>query len=313
MAHIIVGTRGSQLALTQCTMLVEDMRTLNPEHTFELKIIKTTGDLNQVNSLSSFGTQGVFVKELENALLSGEIHCAVHSLKDVPHEIPEGLEVSIFSKREVPTDVLISNGILFSDLPSGAKIGTGSVRRRIMLQALRPDLEYVDIRGNIDTRIEKVLNGELEGVILAQAGMNRLSKSEHVSYAFTTQELIPSIGQGVLGIEIRRGDTQTAGIVGRVNDMATEKAMLIERGFMEKIGGGCKAPMAAYAEVSDDSITVLAMIANQSNGEIVRFECEYKTESAEAIITDMVTYFTQECGERGVPLPHELDDHQLLR
>ncbi|MGL1936487.1 MAG: hydroxymethylbilane synthase [Fibrobacterales bacterium] len=312
MAHIRVGTRGSDLALTQCTQLVNLMREREPEHTFELKIIKTMGDLDRTQPLHAFGTQGVFVKELEVALAAGEIECAVHSLKDVPHQLPEGMEIGVYTERENPFDVLISKGETLAEFKPGARIGTGSVRRRIMLQQIRPDLEYVEIRGNIETRINEVLEGDLDGVILAAAGLKRVGRLEVATQQFSVTEMIPSIGQGVLGIEVRSNDTSTQKIVGSVDHRESRIAMEIERSFMEKIGGGCKAPMAAFATVIDESVAVEAMIANQQNGEIVRFSKTYQEPVSEDIVSEMVTWFTEECALRGVPLPSELDDHALL-
>ncbi|MGL1903488.1 MAG: hydroxymethylbilane synthase [Fibrobacterales bacterium] len=313
MAHIRVGTRGSDLALTQCTQLVNLMREREPEHTFELKIIKTMGDLDRTQPLHAFGTQGVFVKELEIALDAGEIDCAVHSLKDVPHELPEGMEIAVYTQRENPFDVLISNGETLADFKPGARIGTGSVRRRIMLQQLRPDLEYVEIRGNIETRVNAVLGGDVDGVILAAAGLNRVGRFDVVTQQFAVNEMIPSIGQGVLGVEVRSNDAETKRIVGSVDHRESRIAMQIERRFMEEIGGGCKAPMAAFAVANENSVAVEAMIANQQNGEIVRFSKSYQECTSEAIVAEMVTWFTEECALRGVPLPNELDDHALLK
>src|SRR6185436_15863400 len=192
------------------------------------QIIKTTGDADQRTKLNEFPGMGIFVKELQLALLAGTIDFAVHSLKDVPEDEPEGLMLACFPEREDPRDVFVSDGRRFRDLPAGARVGTGSPRRVLQLKALRPDLEYVPVRGNVDTRVNRVRSGELQGTILAAAGLKRLGRAKDIAHPFSFTEMIPAIGQASLALECRAADARTRALIAPLNDDLTAAAVTLE-------------------------------------------------------------------------------------
>jgi hydroxymethylbilane synthase len=213
---------------------------------------------------------GVFVKELEEALLDGHIDLAVHSLKDMPTQIPEGLYLAAVTERNDPRDVLVSGEKKLAELPSGAKIGTGSLRRAIQLGLCRPDLEVCSIRGNIDTRLRKVVKGEFDGVILAAAALKRLGWEDRISEYLPVKEFLPAVGQGALAVEARCDDGDLAEICANLNHMPTWQSIAAERAFLSALGGGCRAPIAALASVDGDVISVEGMVADAGKKEILR-------------------------------------------
>ena len=246
------------MALAQTNMLLNQIKAENPGVEFTIKTIKTSGDLGLIQEI------GAFVKEVENALLKGEIDLAVHSYKDMPVEQPFGLVVSCVPLRGEHRDCLVSkNNILFNDLPAGSRIGTSSLRRSFQIKNLRPDLVVVPIHGNIITRMNKVESGELDAVVLALAGLNRVGMQDRASLVFNTDEFLPAVSQGALAIETRSGDSTTSGIVRKIHDVDTEIAVRAEREFLKAAGGGCRMPMAAFARIEENNIFVDGMYCNE--------------------------------------------------
>ncbi|MCX5843803.1 MAG: hydroxymethylbilane synthase, partial [Deltaproteobacteria bacterium] len=217
-----IGTRGSALALTQARGIAERLKNQWPGVTVDIVVIKTKGDIMQDVPLAAIGGKGLFVKEIEDALLRGEIDIAVHSMKDVPAEIPDGLEITIVSEREDPRDVLVSKkGAKIEDMSAGARIGTGSLRRGFQLRHLFPHMEIVPLRGNLDTRIRKIQSENLDGIIVAAAGMRRMGWTDRITQYLPVEIMLPSVGQGVLGIEMRNDDTNTRTAASFINHPQT--------------------------------------------------------------------------------------------
>lgn len=278
--HIIVGTRGSKLALTQTNMMITELKKVDPSHTYEVKIITTQGDINQSVPLSQVGGSGIFVKEIERALLNKEIDIAIHSLKDMPSKLPEGLELGDFPKRENPFDVLITKkGIRsLSDMSENAVIGTGSLRRQFQLRTIRPDLVCKPIRGNIDSRINKI--GETcDGVILAKAGVSRLGVDQLEDYdyiTFTLDDMVPSPCQGILGIQYRTPANELEKeaifktLVKSVSDERTTLQATVERCFLKTVGSNCHIPIGGYLEIESDKLTFHALLGRENGENMIR-------------------------------------------
>jgi hydroxymethylbilane synthase len=309
---LVIGTRGSALALTQSNMMAEALRQAHKGLEVRLEVIKTAGDADQRTKLHAFPGMGVFVKELQMALLDGSIDCAVHSLKDVPEDEPDGLVLAAFPEREDARDVFISDGRSFRDLPKGSKVGTGSPRRVLQLKALRPDLEYVAVRGNVDTRIGKVRSGELQGVVLAAAGLHRLGRAEEITHSFSFREMIPAIGQASLGIECRADDQRVLKLLAAIDHDETHDAVSLERDFMKRIGGGCKVPMAAHVYPYGDGMRMLAVLGNPVTGAIARVEQTLEEDDEDEMLEEVAVRMEEECRDKGIPLPHDLPAHYLL-
>lgn len=273
--HYKVGTRGSKLALTQTMNVINTLRAAYPADTFEPEIIRTAGDRNQTSLISQVGSKGVFVDEIEDALLDGSIQLAVHSMKDMPAQPKAGLTFCRPWKREDPRDVLILRQANTLDtLPQGAKIGTGSLRRSFQLQALRPDLQMIPIRGNIDTRLKKLMTplpdgSMLDGIVLAAAGLNRLGLKPEYTQILSVDEMIPASTQGTLAIEVNEKNTDLLDMLNRLSDPETEASTFVERAFLQRIGGDCHLPIAAYCEKSGTGYRLLAMFGKES-GESAR-------------------------------------------
>lgn len=259
---IIIGTRGSQLARWQAQYVKNQLEHHFPNLKIHLKIIKTTGDTIQDRSLLGLG-KGIFTKEIENALLTGEIDLAVHSLKDLPTELPQGLCIAAIPKREDPRDVLITTtGFPLEDLIGGAKIGTTSPRRKAQLLHIRPNLRVVDVRGNIDTRIRKLQETDLDGIILAAAGIKRLLDPEIITQYFDTERMVPAVGQGALAIETREEDLTVKTLLAPLNDPETTAEVTAERTVLESLGGGCQVPVGAYAKHIDGELSLIAAVCH---------------------------------------------------
>lgn len=268
---IKIGTRGSKLALAQTNSVVESIRKINPEITVEISVIKTSGDIMQDVSLLQIGGQGVFVKEIEEALLSGSIDLAVHSMKDVPGDIPEGLTFAAILPREDARDILVSRGkIKFEFMPKGARIGTGSLRRGAQIKAILPDINIVALRGNIDTRLKKIETENLTGVILAAAGMKRLGYAETITQFLPVELMLPAVGQGALGLQIRKADTELAKILARLNHAPTAVAVTAERSFLRALGGGCRLPIAAYGLIEREHLALEGLVAAPDGTSVIR-------------------------------------------
>lgn len=259
---ITVGSRGSKLALIQTEQFVAGLKKVNPHIEFSISRIVTGGDREQHKQFDDIEGSGVFVKELETALLDGKIDLAVHSLKDMPVELPPGLCLAAVTKRVDPRDVLISTGATrLADLPAGAGIGTGSPRRTIQLNAYRPDLKACSIRGNVDSRIRRVTGGELDGVIIAAAGLIRLGWEDRISEYLPVEHFLPAVGQGALAIETRFGDKEIA-LVRPFNHLPTEQSVTAERSLLRALGGGCRAPIAALGTVAGEILKLRGMFAD---------------------------------------------------
>lgn len=257
---IIIGSRASQLALIQTNFVKKSLENFFPNLTFEVKTFSTKGDQNLSVGLSAIGDKGLFTRELEDAIMSNEIDFAVHSLKDLPTELPEGLCISAVTEREHANDVLISVHS-FLGLPQGSIVGTSSLRRRSQLMNIRKDLVYKDIRGNLNTRLRKLFNKEYDAIVLAFAGINRLGIKEAISIIFDTSLLIPAAGQGALAIESRQGDDEINNIVKFVHHEQTARATTAERAFLKALKGGCQVPIGAYAE-GDETLTLTGFISD---------------------------------------------------
>ncbi|NOZ56754.1 MAG: hydroxymethylbilane synthase, partial [Calditrichaeota bacterium] len=246
-----IGTRGSALALWQANWVKARLQQHWPERTFELVIVKTHGDLDRRTPLSRSKQTGIFVKALEEALLAGEIDAAVHSMKDVPSEIPAGLEIVSICEREDPRDALITKGDLrFGDLPRGTTLATGSPRRRAQLAHARPDLTFAEIRGNLDTRLRKLQKSQWAGLVVAVAGLRRLGREEVIAEALPLELCLPAVGQGAIGIEIRKDDAEAREICAVEDHHDSHVAVVAERAFLRAVGGGCQVPIAAHATVN---------------------------------------------------------------
>lgn len=248
-----IGTRGSKLALAQTGFVAERLKKAYPEDTFEICVIKTAGDKDTSRPLSEIGTKGLFVKEIEEQLLAGKIQLAVHSMKDMPEEAEEGLRFAKAWTREDPRDVLIlRKAASVWELPQQAVIGTGSKRRAYALLKLRPDLRIVDIRGNVDTRIRKMEEQKLDGLVLAAAGLKRLGRESEITQYLEPEEMIPAPAQGILALEISAGDDELLEKLDALSDEKTQREAAAERGFLKNIGGNCHLPIGAYAKTLPD-------------------------------------------------------------
>jgi hydroxymethylbilane synthase len=246
--RLVYATRRSKLALAQSRAFVKGLAALDPLLRVEELTVVTTGDRVQDRPLSEIGGKGLFVKEIEEALLRGEADIAVHSSKDLPAELASGLFISCVPLREDPRDVLVSrSGATLAELPHGARVGTTSLRRRVQLQAARPDLVMLPLRGNVDTRLRKCQEGEVDAIVLARAGLVRLGMADLVTEVIETDVCLPAVGQGALAIEQRIDDSRMAALLGRLSHADTAIAFAVERGFMVAVEGSCQTPVAAYA------------------------------------------------------------------
>ncbi len=259
---ITIGTRGSQLALWQAEYVRKRLNDHFPDRSIALKVIKTTGDRITDRSLVGLG-KGVFTKEIEIALLDGTIDLAVHSMKDLPTDMPDGLCIAASPVREDPRDVLVTeSGLLLDQLPKGAKIGTTSPRRKSQLLHLRPDLQVVDVRGNLDTRLRKLHETELDGVILAAAGIKRLMGEKTITEYFEADRMVPAAGQGALGVEARADDLEIKTLLDAINDSRSETEVLAERSVLQELGGGCQVPIGVNALLEDDRLHLIATVCS---------------------------------------------------
>jgi hydroxymethylbilane synthase len=261
---LIVGTRGSRLALQQTSLVEDALRAAVPDIAIEQQVIQTQGDRDQTASLEAIGGQGVFVKEIELALLAGSIDLAVHSLKDMPAELPAGLAIACVLPRADVRDALVTfEGRRIEDMSSGDRIGTDSRRRALQLREIRPDVMAESIRGNVDTRVHKALSGEIEGVQLAVAGLERLGLLEHVTQYLSVDDMLPAVGQGILAIEARIGDTEVMGLLRSIDDAHARIAATAERAFLRRLGAGCRLPVAAYGEIDAGRLRLRGLIADE--------------------------------------------------
>ncbi|NWF94246.1 MAG: hydroxymethylbilane synthase [Syntrophaceae bacterium] len=283
-----IGTRGSQLALFQANWVREQLIQAHPHLNVTLIKIKTTGDRVQDAPLAKIGGKGLFVKEIEEALIERRIDLAVHSVKDVPTDLPEGLHLSAITKREDPRDVFISkDGTQLRNLPQRAKIGTSSLRRQAQLLHFRSDFEMIPLRGNLDTRLKKLKAMNLDGIILACAGIRRLGLENRITEIVSTEISLPAIGQGALGIETRMGDQEVEERVRFLNDPSSAMAIAAERAFLKRLGGGCQVPIAAFGQIRGTTLQIDAMVATTDGKRLIRDQIEGPTENAEELGTDL--------------------------
>ncbi|MGB9627263.1 MAG: hydroxymethylbilane synthase, partial [Thermodesulfobacteriota bacterium] len=279
--EIRIGTRGSPLALYQANWVKDHLIQCHPDLKVTLIKIKTTGDKFLDAPLAKIGGKGLFVKEIEEALHRKEIDLAVHSIKDVPTELPEGLHLSVVTKREDPRDAFISkDGTFLKDLPEGAKIGTSSLRRQVQLLHLRSDFQIIPLRGNLDTRLRKLRTENFEGVVIALAGLKRLGLEMSVTEILSSEVFLPAIGQGALGIETRIGDKEIEEKIQFLNDPQSSIAIRAERAFLRRLGGGCQVPMAAFGRIENSILKIDGMVGNLEGRSLVRDHIEGPTNKA---------------------------------
>ena len=266
---IVIGSRGSQLALWQANWVKSELERLHSNTDIDIRIIATSGDKIQDVPLAKIGGKGLFVKEIEEALLANEIDLAVHSMKDVPIELPSELGISVITKRENPLDALISkNGEKLADLPQGVTIGTSSLRRSSQLLKYRDDFKIYPLRGNVDTRLRKVEEGKYDAILLASAGLNRLGLANRITEEISHDILLPAMGQGALGIETRLDDTMIYDFISTLNHEQTHYAVSAERSLVGRLDGGCQVPIGAYARIEKGLITLKGLVASL-DGEVI--------------------------------------------
>jgi hydroxymethylbilane synthase len=276
MSRLRIGSRGSQLALWQANHISALLRSRG--HEVEIEIIHTTGDKIADVALAMVGTKGMFTKEIEEALAAGQVDLAVHSLKDLPTELPAGFEIAAITERQDPRDAFCSRHYAsFQELSQGARVGTSSLRRQAQLKAVRPDLDIHPLRGNVDTRLRKLEQGEYDAIILASAGLKRLGKTELIKQIIPAEVMCPAAGQGALGIEIRKGDTATREQLEFLNDPAARAATTCERALLNSLGGGCQVPIGAFAQV-------LAVDRNSPRRAVPRFSAANEAPSREGAL-----------------------------
>ncbi|MCD6567627.1 MAG: hydroxymethylbilane synthase [Dehalococcoidia bacterium] len=280
---IVIGSRNSKLALIQAEWVLNKLKEANPGLKISLTKIKTSGDRDGATPLVRLAGQGVFVKELEVALFKDEIDLAVHSLKDMPVEISRDFSLAAVTPRVDPRDVLVSRAGKLAELASGSIIGTGSPRRAVQLFAYRPDLKVHEIRGNIDTRLRKVFNGEFDGVILAAAALIRSGWETKITEYLPVDYFVPAVGQGALGVEIRSEDRGVGILVSPLNHKPTWQSVIAERAFLQALGGGCHTPLTAFGSVSGSTLKLIGMVANDSGNRILRCSEEGSALSPEQV------------------------------
>ncbi len=262
---IRVGTRGSALALLQTDLFIHALKSVAAEVDVETAIMNTAGDTDKHTPLAILGGQGIFAKELEAALLTGQIDVAVHSAKDLTSELPEGLTLGAVLNRADPRDVLLTvDGASLSELPAGARVGTSSRRRVMQLRQARPDLRPVELRGNIDTRLRKLADGQVDAAIMAAAGIERMGWADRIGEYLPVHTFVPPPGQGALGIECRAGDADVLALLKSVNDEVVQSEVETERAFLREVGGGCQSPIGAFATIDGEMLTLHAMLADEN-------------------------------------------------
>lgn len=284
MKKIVIGTRGSMLALWQANWVKSEIEKRNPGVEVALEKIKTTGDKILDVPLAKVGGKGLFVKEIEEALLSGKVHLAVHSMKDVPTVFPEGLHLRAITEREDPRDAVFSrNNVKLLDLPKGAKIGTSSLRRQAQLLHARPDFEMLHLRGNLDTRMKKLGEGHFDAIILAGAGVRRLGWADKITEYLPPEVSLPAIGQGALGIETRTDDKEINGLVAFFDHPDTSVAVRAERALLKRLEGGCQVPIAAYGEVKGETLKLRGLVASTDGLTIIKDSVTGNRDDAETL------------------------------
>jgi hydroxymethylbilane synthase len=269
-SRIRIGTRGSALALWQAGHVEARLSALG--HDIELRVITTTGDRTLDRRLESVGGKGAFLKEIEDAMLAAEVDLAVHSLKDVPTILPDGLSLCAILERADPRDALLSSGACLAELPAGARMGTTSLRRQALVRAMRPDLVLADLRGNVDTRIQRLREGRFDAILLAMAGLTRLGRAGEATEALDPRQFVPAPGQGAIALECRDGDGAVREAVAPLEHPPTARAVAAERAFLEALGGGCNVPLGAHALSVDGGLELVAFVAAVDGEGLLRAE-----------------------------------------
>lgn len=296
----LIGTRGSQLALVQANFVRDTLAEHFPEHSFEIEIVKTTGDRVTDRPLRQVGTTGVFTRELEARLNAGDIALAIHSMKDLPSVLPEGMSLVAAGKRAEYADAFISrNGKCLSQLPQGAIVGTSSLRRTYQLLRLRPDLRIVDLRGNIDTRLRKMEDQKLDGIVLAAAGLQRIGRMDVVTELLDVDIFIPSATQGILGAEFCTQREDVAGMLSAIVDEATQEAAVCERAFLARMQVGCHMPVGALCRRTSEGVTLTAMLGNEdgTNLQFVKKTAAAPEEAVDQVCTQLEANRSASVGE----------------
>jgi hydroxymethylbilane synthase len=276
---LTVGSRGSQLALWQARWIQTRLQSFGIES--RLEIIHTTGDKITDVALSKVGTKGLFTKEIEEALLAGSIDLAVHSLKDMPTDLPDGLILAAIPEREDPRDALVGGRL--ADLAPGARVGTSSLRRAAQLRATRPDLEILDVRGNVDTRLRKLDEGKYDAIVLAAAGLRRLGWDARISELLEPEVMCPAVGQGALAVETRDDSGEAREICRRLDHVPTRIAVTAERAVLAALGGGCQVPIGAYATLDGSAIHIRSVVVSPDGSEVIRREASGPVANAAAM------------------------------
>jgi len=293
--EIVIGTRDSALAMWQTNWVLDNLKRLNPDYTFRVVSMKTQGDKILDVALAKIGDKGLFTKELEVAMLNKDIDLAVHSMKDLPTVLPEGLIIGAICERFDPRDVLVSrNGQTLADMPPGAKIGTSSLRRCAQLLHFRPDFDLVSLRGNLNTRMAKLERENMDGIILAAAGIERLGWGDRITERIPFEISLPAVGQGSIGIEIRGDDEEVFRVVQKLNHPASEASIKAERAMLKKLEGGCQIPIGALGRVEEGRLTLQGLVAGLDGRDLIRDSVSGKVEDA-------------------VPLGQELADKLIAR
>ncbi|MBI1987749.1 MAG: hydroxymethylbilane synthase [Nitrospinae bacterium] len=281
---VSIGTRGSLLALWQARWVEARLKELDSDLEVEIRVIQTTGDKILDVPLAKIGGKGLFVKEIEEALLSGQVDLAVHSVKDLPAELPEGLILGAVPLREVPWDALISReGLPFDRLRAGARIGTSSLRRQAQLLRRRPDLQIVSLRGNLDTRLRKLSSEGLDGIVLALAGLSRMGWTDRVTEVLSAEVCLPAIGQGALGIEVCQDAGERMPFLGLLNHLPSYQAVTSERAFLQRLEGGCQVPIAALAEVGEGQLSLKGLVCSPQGDRWVSGSTQGRVEEAQEL------------------------------
>jgi hydroxymethylbilane synthase len=294
---IKIGTRGSPLALAQARWVAAQISGRHPAGRVDLVIIKTTGDMIQDVPLAQVGGKGLFIKEIETALLTGQVDLAVHSLKDMPAEVPEGLMLGAVPPREDCRDAFISSRYAnLAEIPSGGRVGTGSLRRRVQLLHWRPDLEVVPLRGNVDTRLKKMDTLGLDAIILAAAGLNRLGFAHVYRGCVPEADMLPAVGQGALGLEVRTGDQDLRELVAFLDDPPTRLAVTAERAFLARLEGGCVVPVAALGRVAGETLYLDALISDLEGRRLLRNQRSAPAAEAAGLGTQLAEWLLDQGG-----------------
>ena len=289
-SNIRIGTRGSKLALIQAEYIKSLLLATHNNISVEIEVISTAGDRSQKDNraLSEIGGKGLFTMEIEDKLLNGEIHLAVHSAKDMPTTLPDGLALVCYPKRENPADAFIGRSVdLFDDLPKGAVIGSASLRRRALMLRKRPDLEMVMFRGNVDTRLQKVENGEVDATLLACAGLNRMGLEKHISCELDLNDFPPAPGQGAITIEVATSNAEVVELLKPLNDVDTETALIAERAFLEELDGSCRTPIGAYASLDGEELNLHGIILKPDGSEYYEHRLSGRVSDAREIGLEM--------------------------